>query len=275
MRAREPERLIDADWGKPRDEVFPVDVVLEAMDRQGLLRDVTEVLSREQINVTAANTLTRNMQTRMAFTLEVKSLDALARALLLVKDVKGVLSARAALTGLRRGVDAPSVPVGAREGPLDPGSGPRSPAVRHFGAGRTGRLAPWAGARRQLQPGDCTALTMQRPRRVDPWAGTADRVAEFQPDVIIIGTESPTRDVLEHIVGDDGARTAADRALHRGRAHATIQAALKAGVSAYVVAGIQADRLQGILDVAVARFAQEQALREELRSADRSSPSAR
>ena len=93
MRAREPERLITADWGKARDEVFPVDVVLEAMDRQGLLRDVTEVFSRERINVTAANTLTRNMQTRMAFTLEVKGLDALARALLLVKDVKGVVSA--------------------------------------------------------------------------------------------------------------------------------------------------------------------------------------
>ncbi len=94
MRAREPERLIDANWGKPRDEVFPVDVVLEAMDRQGLLRDVTEIFSRERINVTAANTLTRNSATRMAFTLEVRSLDALARALTLVKDVKGVLAAQ-------------------------------------------------------------------------------------------------------------------------------------------------------------------------------------
>ena len=93
MRAREPERLIVADWGIPRDEVFPVDVVLEAMDRQGLLRDITEIFSRERINVTAANTLTRNSATRMAFTLEVKSLDALSRALALVKDVKGVLSA--------------------------------------------------------------------------------------------------------------------------------------------------------------------------------------
>ena len=49
------------------------------------------------------------------------------------------------------------------------------------------------------------------------------------------------------------------------RANATIQAALKAGVSAYVVAGMQADRLQPILDVAVARFEQDQALREEFR----------
>jgi len=93
MRTREPERLIDANWGKPRDEVFPVDVVLEAMDRQGLLRDITEIFSREKINVTAANTLTRNSVTRMAFTLEVRSLEVLSRALSYVKDVKGVLDA--------------------------------------------------------------------------------------------------------------------------------------------------------------------------------------
>ena len=92
-RLREPERLISAEWGTPREEVFPVDVVLEAMDRQGLLRDITEIFSRERINVTAANTLTRNSASRMAFTLEVKSLDTLARALALVRDVKGVLSA--------------------------------------------------------------------------------------------------------------------------------------------------------------------------------------
>jgi len=93
MRAREPERLITADWGKPRDEVFPVDVVIEAMDRQGLLRDITEVLSRERINVTAAKTLTRNMETRMAFTLEVRGLEQLNRALAIVRDVPGVLAA--------------------------------------------------------------------------------------------------------------------------------------------------------------------------------------
>jgi GTP pyrophosphokinase len=93
LRAREPERLITADWGAPRDEVFPVDVVLEAADRQGLLRDVTEVFSRERINVTAANTLTRDMRSRMAFTLEVRSLEALQKALALVRDVRGVVSA--------------------------------------------------------------------------------------------------------------------------------------------------------------------------------------
>jgi GTP pyrophosphokinase len=73
--------------------MFPVDVTVEAMDRHGLLRDITEVFSREHINVTAANTLTRNLQSRMAFTLEVRGLDALGRALALVRDVPGVLAA--------------------------------------------------------------------------------------------------------------------------------------------------------------------------------------
>ena len=93
MRATQPERLITAGWGAPRDEVFPVDIVVEAMDRQGLLRDISEVLSREKINVTAANTLTRNMQSRMAFTVEVQSLAVLKRALALIIDVPGVVTA--------------------------------------------------------------------------------------------------------------------------------------------------------------------------------------
>ena len=93
MQEREPERLITADWGQQREEVFPVDVMIEAADRQGLLRDITEVFSRERINVTAANTITRNMSSRLGFTLEVRNLEQLARALALVRDVQGVVSA--------------------------------------------------------------------------------------------------------------------------------------------------------------------------------------
>jgi len=92
-------------------------------------------------------------------------------------------------------------------------------------------------------------------------------VALLKPDVIIIDTDSPTRDTLEQLsfvsrehpkpivlfTDDDGS--------------ASIQASLKAGVSAYIVAGIQPERLKPILEVAVARFEQERALREELRDA--------
>jgi response regulator NasT len=95
----------------------------------------------------------------------------------------------------------------------------------------------------------------------------AERVAEFLPDVIIIDTESPTRDVLEHVSAVSARNPRPIVLFTEDRDNATIQAALKAGVSAYVVAGMQADRLQPILDVAVARFEREQALREELRDA--------
>jgi len=97
--------------------------------------------------------------------------------------------------------------------------------------------------------------------------GLPDQVAALEPDVIIIGTESPTRDVLEHIAVVSARAPRPIVLFTDDSARASIQAALKAGVSAYVVAGIQADRLQGILDVAVARFAQEQALRAELSTA--------
>ena len=91
--AREPERLIAADWGASRDELFPVDIVVEASDRQGLLRDISELLSREKINVTAVNTQTRQHQARMEFTLEVESVVQLKRALQLARDIPGVFSA--------------------------------------------------------------------------------------------------------------------------------------------------------------------------------------
>lgn len=92
-------------------------------------------------------------------------------------------------------------------------------------------------------------------------------VARLRPDVIVIDTESPTRDVLEHVSVVSACDPRPIVLFTDDRENSTIQAALKAGVSAYVVAGMQADRLQPILDVAVARFEREQALREELREA--------
>ena len=93
IRAKEPERLIEANWGDRRDEVFPVDIVVESGDRPGLLRDISEVFSREKINVTAVNTLTKQHLARMSFTIEVGGVEQLRRALALVRDVPGVLAA--------------------------------------------------------------------------------------------------------------------------------------------------------------------------------------
>jgi GTP pyrophosphokinase len=91
--ARYPERMIGADWGRKSERVFPVDIVVRAGDRQGLLRDISEVLSREKINVIAVHTQTRLENASMNFTLEVDNVDHLRHALAMIEDVRGVITA--------------------------------------------------------------------------------------------------------------------------------------------------------------------------------------
>jgi GTP pyrophosphokinase len=91
--ARAPERRIAADWGEQQSRGFPADVLVQAADRQGLLRDVTEVLSREKINVTAMTTQTRHSIASMQFTVEVDDAGHLLRALALLREVRGVMAA--------------------------------------------------------------------------------------------------------------------------------------------------------------------------------------
>jgi len=89
------DRLMAADWGRTGEAAgFSADVEVVAVDRQGLLRDITEAIARERINVTAVNTLSRGAHAFMRFTLQVSSADGIARVLRQVKDVPGVDSAR-------------------------------------------------------------------------------------------------------------------------------------------------------------------------------------
>ncbi len=87
------ERLIPADWGTARGALYPVAIRVDAQDRQGLLRDISDVLSRERINVTATQTLSRNERARMHFTVEITDGAQLARVLLQIRDVPGVVGA--------------------------------------------------------------------------------------------------------------------------------------------------------------------------------------
>ena len=84
------ERLMDAEWGDSALATFPVDIVVEAGDRTGLLRDITEILSREHINVTATNSASRAASARMLLTVEVPNLGQLERVLALIRAVPGV-----------------------------------------------------------------------------------------------------------------------------------------------------------------------------------------
>ena len=94
MAARNPERVISAEWGAQSDAVYPVDLVVDATDRQGLLRDISDILSREKINVTAVRTQSRGGAAYMSFTVELSGTTALQKALTLLREVPGVISAR-------------------------------------------------------------------------------------------------------------------------------------------------------------------------------------
>ena len=87
------ERLVDAEWGDSALATFPVDIVIEAGDRTGLLRDITEILSREHINVTATNSASRSASARMMLTVEIPNLGQLERVLALIRAVPGVARA--------------------------------------------------------------------------------------------------------------------------------------------------------------------------------------
>jgi two-component system, response regulator / RNA-binding antiterminator len=91
-----------------------------------------------------------------------------------------------------------------------------------------------------------------------------DAVKVFAPDVVIVDTESPSRDALEHIalVSRDAPKPVVMFA--SDASSDAIRNAVRAGVSAYVVDGLAPERLQPILRVAVERFEAEQSLREEL-----------
>lgn len=89
-------------------------------------------------------------------------------------------------------------------------------------------------------------------------------VRAAQPDVIIIDRDSPDRDTLEHVcvITRDEPRPIV--MFTQDKDQGRMRAALKAGVSAYVVDGLAAERVQPIVNVALARFEQWQALRQEL-----------
>ncbi len=94
---RQPERLIEVQWEPglhAGESAYPVEVLVLANDRQGLLRDITEVFSREKLNVTGVNTLSRGDQAQMHFTIEVPDAAVLRRSLAQLAEIKGVTVAR-------------------------------------------------------------------------------------------------------------------------------------------------------------------------------------
>jgi GTP pyrophosphokinase len=99
MAAKAPGRVIEVAWGREREGLFyPLDVIIEASDRQGLLRDISEVFAKEKMNVIGVKT--QSVKDRqggtawMTFTVEVGDAARLAHALAQVARVPGVRHAR-------------------------------------------------------------------------------------------------------------------------------------------------------------------------------------
>ena len=88
------ERMIESAWGQPGGERFAVDLEVLAHDRQGLLRDISELLSREKVNVTATQTASRSDTAHMMFTVEVLDVAQVQRLLAAIGEVKGVIRVR-------------------------------------------------------------------------------------------------------------------------------------------------------------------------------------
>ena len=94
-----PGRVIEVEWGQPggsRPAVYPLDVAVEAADRPGLLRDISEVLAKEKMNVTAVHTQSAKDRSTawMTLTVEVTDVARLSAVLTQIGRVPGVRHAR-------------------------------------------------------------------------------------------------------------------------------------------------------------------------------------
>jgi GTP pyrophosphokinase len=108
MVTRSSERLIEVQWGGKTDTgnnstgsgggggvaMYPVDVAVQAIDRQGLLRDISEVFTKEKMNVIGVHTESVRGMASMLFTVEVSNSGRLNKVLQTVGHLNGVQSAR-------------------------------------------------------------------------------------------------------------------------------------------------------------------------------------
>jgi len=91
---KDPDRVIECTWGNAQDAIYAVEVRVLAVDRPGLLRDISEVFAKERINVTAVTTQSGKGQARMVFAVQIKMASQLEKALLAIAEIKGVLESK-------------------------------------------------------------------------------------------------------------------------------------------------------------------------------------
>ncbi len=96
LQTDEPQRIIKVEWGNAPQSAYSVDIIIEAYDRYGLLRDITALLDNERINISALQTLSdkRKNTVDMQVTAEIRSFDELSRILTKLNQLPNVASAR-------------------------------------------------------------------------------------------------------------------------------------------------------------------------------------
>ena len=95
MIEQDHERLIEVSWGSASAEaVYPAEVLIVAQDRLGLLKDISEIFTREKEKITGMRSQMVKGDQHMRFKIEIHSAEGLRRTLSALRELKGVLAAR-------------------------------------------------------------------------------------------------------------------------------------------------------------------------------------
>ena len=96
LNQKNPERTIEVAWGESESATYPVDLTLRAMDRSGLLRDISTVLADEKANVTNLTTQTdkNTLETVMSISLDIRDLPTLSTAITRLEQLPNVISVK-------------------------------------------------------------------------------------------------------------------------------------------------------------------------------------
>lgn len=93
LKEKDQARLIEVEWGDTDTKRYPVNIIIQANDRHGLLSDITRTLSDDKVNVIAVNTVSnkKEQSARMAVTIEIRDLQQLTRIMDKLSQLRNVL----------------------------------------------------------------------------------------------------------------------------------------------------------------------------------------
>ncbi|MCQ9328986.1 RelA/SpoT family protein [Pelistega suis] len=94
LQQKEPDRIIEVNWGETDETVYPVNIFITSVDRNGLLRDISETFAKMKLNVVGVNTQSKESNAYLNFTVEIRDGEQLNKALASIREVQGVLDAR-------------------------------------------------------------------------------------------------------------------------------------------------------------------------------------